>query len=142
MADEYPYFENKMIEISKKLPETLGTGILSCGNNPRICYNLIIPINKGPQLILNYPFKKLIWYYRGNMTEIDILNWVNKVLSGKVRAAGPGSGFIGYIGSLFDMAKSKAGIYGIIFSAIFAFVFVMIFVLGISQSLRKYPKID
>jgi uncharacterized membrane protein len=85
--------------------------------------------------MLYNPSKKLNWYYRGPLEEREILEWVDTVRAGRARPAGPGAGFRGFIGNLFDIALAQGPI-GLALFVLLVFVFVMVFALGIAQTLR------
>jgi hypothetical protein len=146
LSDEPPGFERELLELTPRLPEDLRCGILYCQESPRACLKLMIPKGRGPSLLLHNPSKRLNWYYRGPLTSDAIVEWVGTVLAGGVRPAGPGAGFFGFLGNLFD-SVSERGVIGIGLFAALVFVFVMIFVIGVAQTIRNrdraaYQKLD
>jgi hypothetical protein len=135
LADEEPHFLPQLEALAGRLPEDLRAAVVYCRDDPAPCHNLVLKIGGGPQLMLYNPLKKLNWYYRGPMEERGILEWVAHVRAGRVRAAGPGAGFRGFVGNLFDIARAHGPI-GIGLFVALLFVFVMVFVLGIAQTVR------
>jgi hypothetical protein len=86
------------MRLTEQLPEDLRCGILYCQETPRRCFNLVIQKRRGPAIMMHYPSKKLNWYYRGALTGDAIVAWVNAVLAGSLRPAGPGAGLVGFSG--------------------------------------------
>jgi thiol-disulfide isomerase/thioredoxin len=145
LADEPPYFESELVSLTPRFPAALRCGVLFCSDNPRSCRRFVIPSRMGPMIFMHNPSRRLTWYYRGSMNGDSIVTWVHSVLNGQVRAAGPGAGFLGFIGNLFDAAVAKGKIGVGLLVALF-FVFVMVFALGIAQTIRArafpYQKLD
>ena len=145
LYDEYPFFENRFRIMSSKLPDNLISAILMCANNYNLCLKLIIQTGKGPKILMYNHFRRLIWYYRGSLNETLILDWVGQVMNKKVRPAGPGSGFYGFIGNMFDISK-ESGYMSLFFLVTIITVFVFIISCGTANSLHRkekiYTKID
>lgn len=145
LYDEYPFFEKIFRNMSSLLPDDLISATLMCANNYDLCLKLIIQTGKGPKMLMYNPYKKLIWYYRGQLDEEQILYWIKQVMEKKVRPTGPGSGFIGFIGNMFDISI-EGGYIGIFFLVNIITIFVFMLVCGTANSIHRkgkiYHKID
>ncbi|KAK8886852.1 hypothetical protein M9Y10_037885 [Tritrichomonas musculus] len=145
LSDEYPFYEYQFRNLSSKLPDDLISAVLLCSNNYRLCLKLIVQTGNGPKILMYNPYKRLIWYYRGILEEEFIIDWVRKVINHKIRAAGPGSGFFGFIGNIFDISREN-GFIAFSFFVIIITVFVFIFICGTANSIhqrgKRYYKFD
>jgi hypothetical protein len=135
LADEPPFFESRLLSLTKQFPETLRSGVLSCAADRKVCRRLVVPMGCGPQLLMNNPSKRYIWYYRGDLNDTaKVIGWVLSVLNGQIRAAGPGAGFAGFIANMFDAAGSR-GIAAIGLLVAVGAAFAIVCMLGVSQSI-------
>lgn len=148
LADELPRFETILMNLTGQMDPYLRAGVIFCGNTPGMCHRLVIPIGRGSQLIMYNPTLKYIWYFRGNLTNTSsIISWSNDVLNWRVRASGPGAGFAGFIGNMFDNAMS-GGYAGFVMIIGAAFVLLLVFLAGIAQTISNrdrmngYSKLD
>ena len=70
---------------------------------------------------------------------------ITDVLDGKIRPTGPGTGFLGYIGNLFDISQD-GGIIQLSIFVIALSVLILVFVFGIADSTyrrnRLYKKLQ
>jgi hypothetical protein len=133
LADEPPYFLENLKDLMPHVP--VRAGVVYCHSNIRLCYNLLIQTGRGPKILLYDPGKRYIWYYRGQLDREEIVEWVGRVMDGGVRAAGPGMGFYGFLGNLFDNAREKGTGAVMVFASIFV-VLCVTCVLGSVQSIR------
>ncbi|OHT07879.1 hypothetical protein TRFO_23740 [Tritrichomonas foetus] len=145
LSDEFPYFESAFRQMSKNLPDDLISGVISCANNKVLCLNLMVQTGQGPKILIYNPYKRYIWYYRKDFNETSILEWTNNVLKGKVRPTGPGTGFFGYLGNLFDISRDNGMISFSIYVAALA-TLILVFVVGTANTVYRrnklYQKLD
>ena len=145
LADEYPFFITNIQEMSSDFNDNLISATIDCANSKGLCYKLLIEKGNGPKILMYNPSKKYIWYYRNEMKNNAILEWINNVLDGKIRPTGPGTGFLGYIGNLFDISQD-GGIIQLSIFVIALSVLILVFVFGIADSTyrrnRLYKKLQ
>lgn len=147
LADEPPYFQSNLRNITPLLDPYLRIGVLYCSNTPRMCLRLIIPMGSGPKLLMYHPDRKLIWYFKGNLADEDeIAEWTRQVVSGKLHATGPGAGLRGFVGNFVDDAL-HGGYAGLAMIVGVICVFILIILAGTTHSIRRsslfaYSKLD
>lgn len=147
LADEKPFFRNTLLDAVPNMPKALKSGVIFCGNNPKLCLQNLIPEGKGPHIVIMQPSKKYVWHFKEDLNVSKIINWANDVMDGKVRPAGTGAGFSGFLFELMDNAK-RAGLIPFILIVSVLFVFMMTIIFGCISSVyeskrrRGYKKLQ
>ena len=139
LSDEKPYFEEELRNMSIKFPDFLRTGIIHCGDSPRLCLNLLIQTGRGPQIQMYNPLKKYNYYFKDELTEDMLIPWINQVLEGKVRPAGSGAGFSGFLFNIFDNARRNGIVALTLAVSVFA-VLILTIVFGTITSIQSYQR--
>ena len=85
------------------------------------------------------PSKKYQYYYKDDLNERDLTLWINNVFDGKIRAAGSGAGFSGFIYDIFDNAK-RNGIVPLVLTAMVFVVFILTILFGAASSWQIYQR--